>query len=503
MKRWSLTALTLLIGFGAGSIFVGSWLHGQNAQPEQPVPLTSRAASSYRDIVKQVLPAVVSIETHTKNKVAARANPTVPFDDPKVPDEFRRFFEEFRRTPVVPGDPQRHGFGSGFIVDPSGVVVTNYHVVDGADSATVKLEDGRKFTSKTIRTDRRTDLAVIILDVKDAKFPTLEFGDSDAMHIGDSVLAVGAPFGLAGSVTHGIVSAKGRNGLHMNMYEDFLQTDAAINPGNSGGPLVNTDGKVIGINAAIKSHSGGFQGVGLAVASNLAKNVVQSLRSTGTVHRGYLGVQIRELDPDVGTRLGVPKGTGVVVAQLYDNTPASKGGLQSGDIITSIAGKTIKDGKMLQNIIAGLPLNKSVAVDIVRESKQVHLNIAIEEQPSNYGFEAGVPVPPNQSQPSNTVSLDKLGIEVADMTEALANDFGHRKGMQGVVVTRVQENSLAAPSLRRGMVISKIDNRPVTSAATARQALEGADLARGVVLQVVTPQGGVNYVLLRSAGSGT
>ncbi len=396
------------------------------------------------------------------------------------------------------------GFGSGFIVDPSGVVVTNNHVVDNcADSAVVHMADGRKFNSKQIRTDRRTDLAVIILDAKDVRFPTLEFGDSDAMYIGDSVLAVGAPFGLAGSVTHGIISAKGRNGLHMNMYEDFLQTDAAINPGNSGGPLVNTDGKVIGINAAIKSRSGGFQGVGLAVASNLAKNVVQSLRTTGTVQRGYLGVQIRELDPDVGARLGVPKETGVVVAQVYDSTPASKGGLQSGDVITSIAGKTVKDGKMLQSIIAGLPINKAVNVAIVRDTKQQQLNIMIEEQPGTYGLEAGVPAPRVQSSTANSVSLDKLGIEVADMTEAMANDFGYRKGTQGVMVTRVQDNSLGAASLRRGMVVSKIDNHPVTNTATAQKAMETADLARGVVLQVASPQGGVNYVLLRNTGSGS
>jgi len=472
-----------MIGFGAGSIFVSSWLHGQNAEPAQPAPLAARPINSYRDIVKQVLPAVVSIETHAKNKTAVRPNQALPFDDSKVPDEFRRFFDEFRRAPVNPGEPQRLGFGSGFLVDPAGVVVTNYHVVDGADTATVRLEDGRKFTSKTIHVDRRTDLAVIVLDVKDkeARFPFLEFGDSDAMHIGDSVLAVGAPFGLAGSVTHGIVSAKGRNGLHMNMYEDFLQTDAAINPGNSGG----------------------FQGVGLAVASNLAKNVVQSLRTTGTVQRGYLGVQIRELDPDVGARLGVPKETGVVVAQVYDNTPASKGGLQSGDIITSIAGKTIKDGKMLQSIIAGLPLNKEVTTAIVRDGKQMQLNISIEGQPESFGFESGVPAPRTQSSTANAVSLDKLGIEVADLSESMANDFGYRKGVQGVMVTRVQDNSVASASLRRGMVISKIDNQVVTNTATARQAMEKADVARGVVLQVASPQGGVNYVLLRSTGSGS
>ena len=174
------------------------------------------------------------------------------------------------------GAEPRLGFGSGFIVDPKGIVLTNFHVVNGADSVVVQLHDGRKFTSKDIHGDRRTDLAVVKLDTKGASLPFLAFGDSDAMEIGDRVLAVGAPFGLTGTVTQGIISAKGRNGLNMNMYEDFLQTDAAINPGNSGGPLVNLEGQVVGINSAIKSRSGGFQGVGLAIASNLAKNVDQS-----------------------------------------------------------------------------------------------------------------------------------------------------------------------------------------------------------------------------------
>src|SRR5262249_25128520 len=251
MKRLPFVFLSLIAGFTAGSLFVGSWLHGQqDAKGALPRELTS-----YRDVVKRVRPAVVSIETR------ARPRPGVKpfFDDPNLP-------EQFRRPPgAPPADPNRLGFGSGFLADAAGTVVTNCHVVEGAEIAIVHMHDGRTFTSKNIRNDRRTDVTIILLDAKELKFPFLEFGDSDVMEIGDRVLAVGAPFGLAGSVTHGIVSAKGRNGLNMNMYEDFVQTDAAINPGNSGGPLVNLEGKVVGINAAIKSKSGGFQGVGLAV----------------------------------------------------------------------------------------------------------------------------------------------------------------------------------------------------------------------------------------------
>ncbi len=340
MKRYFLAATSIMLGFLAGSILLGPWLHGQPAQP----PVLPRELTSYRDVVKRVLPAVAYVETNAKNRT------------------------------------ERLGFGSGFFIDPAGVLVTNFHVVEGADLATVHLPDGRKIASKNIRSDRRTDLAVILLDFKDAKFAVLEFGDSEAMEIGDRVLAVGAPFGLMGSVTQGIISGKGRSGLQMNMYEDFLQTDAAINPGNSGGPLVNLEGKVIGVSAAIKSKTGGFQGVGLATSSNLAKSVVPALRTTGIVKRGYLGAHIRELDADSAAKSG-----GVVVAEVFNKTPAAKAGLKVGDILTAISGKAIKNGDTLQRLVALAPIDKAVDVDLLRNGQPMRLTVVIEEQPAEYG----------------------------------------------------------------------------------------------------------------------
>ncbi len=476
MKRIIVASLLLLAGFAAGSVFVNSWSHGQ----PQPQPVLPRELTSYRDVVKRVLPAVVSIETHAKNKVGA-ANPQF-FDDPRLP-----------------ADPNRLGFGSGFIADPAGVVVTNYHVVEGAEVAIVLLPDGRKLTSKSIRSDRRTDVALILLEAKDEKFPALEFGDSDAMEIGDRVLAVGAPFGLAGSVTHGIISAKGRNGLHLNMYEDFLQTDAAINPGNSGGPLVNLEGKVVGINAAIKSKSGGFQGVGLAIASNLAKNVVPSLRASGTVQRGYLGLQVRELTPEVAERLGVPKDGGVGIADVYDKTPADKAGLIAGDIITAVAGKPVKDGNALQRIVATLPIKKGVAIDVLRDGKPRQFSAVIEEQPAEYGVSAGVPAPRKGRPIPVGARLDALGIDVTELTADLADDLGYRKDLQGMLITSVQDGGLASLSdLKKGTVISRINSAAVTTSASARQALEAGDLAKGLLLQIATPQGGVSYLVVKN-----
>jgi serine protease Do len=481
MPRWSKVAFLVIAGFIGGSVFVGAWTQGQPVV--QPAP---RELTSYREVVKRVLPAVVSIETYAKSK------PGAPLFDPNLP-------EQFRRPPGAAGDPNRYGFGSGFFVDAAGVVVTNFHVVEGAETAVVQLHDGRKFASKNIRSDRRTDVAVILLDAKDVQFPTLDFGDSDAMEIGDRVLAVGAPFGLAGSVTHGIISAKGRNGLNMNMYEDFVQTDAAINPGNSGGPLVNLEGKVVGVSAAIKTKSGGFQGVGLAVASNLAKNVVPALRTTGTVKRGYLGAQIRELDFYVAERFGLTKDGGVVLAEIYDKTPADKAQMKPGDIVTAVAGKRIKDGSALQRMIASLPFDRAVDVDVLREGKTVRLNVVIEEQPESYGINPTIPAPrQNRPLPKGT-SLDVLGADLIELTDDVAEDRGFRKGTQGVVIVRVHEGGLAdLNNLRFGTVITHIDGTRVASIAAAQQALQGADLQRGILLQIVTTQGGTNYVLLKS-----
>jgi serine protease Do len=496
MKRWSFMLVAVLTGFGAGGFFVSQSSIGQ---VKPPVAIAPQELTSYRAIVKKILPAVVSIESKTKvAAVKGRGKPLrPPIDDARVPEEFRRFFEEFGRIPDLSDVPQV-GFGSGFFIDPSGVILTNYHVVKGADNVLVTLSDGRKFTARNIRGDERTDLAVIILDVKGTTFPWLEMGDSDAAEIGDRVLAVGAPFGLTGSVTQGIVSAKGRSGLNMNFYEDFIQTDAAINPGNSGGPLVTLDGKVIGINAAIKSRSGGFQGVGLAVASNLAKSVAHLLRTEGVVHRGYLGVSIRDLDPDVAARLGAPKDHGVVVGEVYENTPAGKAGLQAGDIVTHIAGKQVRDSRSLQSTVANLPLNKPAPVEILRDGKAMTLQVTVEEQPKEFGTTTARPTRRTPVE-ADAISLDKLGIEIADLSDEMAETLGFRAGAKGVVITKIQSGGVAAEAgLRRGMLITRVDNTKVTSAAGARQHVEKADLGRGVLLQVQSPQGGINFVLLKA-----
>jgi serine protease Do len=381
MRRWLPAFVLLLAGLFVGGVVGRSVLHGQ--QPAvTPVP---KELTSYRDVVKKVLPAVVSIEGKTAAtpvKAKQSSKRIVP-DDQQIPEEFRHFFPDFGDF----GDMQQAphlGFGSGFLVDPKGIVLTNNHVVDGAAEVVVTLQDGRKFTAKDIKTDPMTDLAIVRFDTKNESLPYLALGDSGAMEIGDRVLAVGAPFRMRGTVTAGIVSSKGRN-MGMNAYEDFLQTDAAINPGNSGGPLVNLRGEVVGINSAIKSVSGGWQGIGLAVSTNLAKNVMEQLEKNGTVHRGYLGVHIQSLsNPDLAARLGAPKEGGVLVSEVEAKSPGEKAGLKEGDVITAVNGEKVHDGQELRKEIASLAPGKQVELSVIRDGKAETLKATIEEQPRDF-----------------------------------------------------------------------------------------------------------------------
>jgi serine protease Do len=485
----------------AGSFLVGPVLSGQNTQ----TPVVPKELTSYRDVVKKVLPAVVSIDAKVKPKVkVSRQSPrrgTLP-DDQQVPEEFRKFFEEFSNRGVpfqfqTPDEVPHGGFGSGFIIDAKGVILTNHHVVAGADEVVVQLKDGRKFTSKDIHSDAKTDLAIVRIAVKEP-LPVLELGDSDAMEIGDRVLAIGAPFGLTGTVTAGIVSAKGRNSLNVNMYEDFIQTDAAINPGNSGGPLVNLDGQVIGINSAIKSRSGGWQGIGLAISSNMAKNIMHALLTEGVVHRGFLGVQIQDLRPEVAAQLGYQGQGGVVVGKVVDNSPAAKAGVHDGDIITSLNGKAVKDGHELQRVVAGLPLHKPVNLEVLRDGKNQSLSVTIEEQPTDYGTVARRPLRPAPEREKQSLTLSKLGMEVEDMDSDSAGQLGYKESTKGALITKVEPAGVAAEAgLTRGMVITKVDKETVASAASFKEAIEKSSLAKGILLQVHTPQG-VTYVVLKS-----
>jgi serine protease Do len=489
--RWSSgLMLAVLLGIVAGAGFS----QGIGALAAQTQPQTPKDLVSYRDIVKKVLPAVVSVKVVGRPQLVRGSGRGEAQNDAE--DEMRQFFEQMQRRNRQPV-PSPGQFGSGVIVDPKGVIVTNNHVVAGATEVEVSLSDGRKFLSRAIFTDPKTDLAVVKVETK-GSLPYVSFGDSDAMEIGDRVLAVGAPFGLSGTVTQGIISGKSRH-IGLNMYEDFLQTDAAINPGNSGGPLVSLDGKVIGINAAIKSENGGFMGVGLAIPSKVAKDVVEQLASKGAVRRGYLGVKVGELTPEVAKQLKLNTEHGVVVGEVYADSPAKKAGLQEGDVVLRIDGKEVTDPKVLQQTVTFAPIGKVLAFDIVREGQPQTVKVTIEQQPDTYGLEERAPrVSPRRQPRPDTVSLEKLGIEVADLTPALAEQLGYARSAKGALIVQVEPGSLAqSVGLRRGMLIAQADKKAVTSAEGLKSQVAKASLQEGLLLLVRTPQGGSQYVVIQ------
>jgi serine protease Do len=486
MKRWLVAAFPLLLTGLLGALILSKPGRAPTAAPGSGGVTPARESGSYREVVKKIVPAVVSLEAKSKPKKGGgvRRRNDDNIDQP-------------RSLPDAPDDgddnPQ---FGSGFIIDPKGVVATNFHVVEGADQVEVQLVDGRKFLSTEIKTDPKTDIAIVRFSAR-GHIPFLEFGDSDEMEIGDGVLAVGAPFGLTGSVTHGIVSGKGRS-LKMNLYEDYLQTDAAINPGNSGGPLVNLEGKVIGINAAIKTKTGGFQGVGLAVSSNLAKNVTAQLLKDGSVRRGYLGVQMKELiDREVAERLGVGDRGGVIASAVFPGTPAARAGLQDGDVIVGIDGKPIRDGRALQTVVAGLAPGATAGFRFVRDGKVGDAKVTIEEQPK----ELNVPRVPAPRPPRNIpegIAADRVGISLTDLTAELAEGLGFRDGMKGALIVRVKRDGIGSEaSLQPGVVITKVDHQPVRTALECKELLAKAKLDEGALVQVQTPQSGATFVILR------
>ena len=452
--------LGLLGGFAATQKLIGQ------APAEPPVnvgnPPFPRDWMSFSPVVKRVLPAVVCLEGKGK---AAQAK-----------------FEDL--------DP---GFGSGFIVDPAGIVVTNNHVVRETLVVEVTLQDGRKFTSKDIRRDPKADLAVIKLETKEP-LPFLEFGDSSAMEVGDRVLAVGAPFGLIGSVTSGIVSGKSRNNLNLNLYEDFIQTDAAVNPGNSGGPLINMEGKVIGLTAAIKTRSGGFQGVGLAVSSKLAKAVTEQLVKNGFVRRPFIGVSVVDLDDATAAKLKVKPGSGVVVSEVTKPSPGSKANLGVGDVITSVNGQAIASIREMQKTVLNLPIGQPVDFLVLRKGQLFLTKVTAEEQASDTAIAPGMGV--GAAVPS--INYDALGLTVVDLTQEMATKMGLPKTAQGVVVSNVAGTGLAAQSgVARGMLILQVDKTPVGSAEAFRRAVELASREKGAVLHVLRPSGEIDYVILR------
>ena len=428
--------------------------------------LAAERPNSFANLAERLSPSVVNISTTTiVNRGPGAEMPQFPPGSP-----FEEFFKNF-------GDNNRQrkaqSLGSGFIIDAGGVVVTNYHVIENAEEIRVILADETSFTAKVLGQDKKTDIAVLKIEPGDVKLASVAFGDSDKLRVGDWVVAIGNPFGLGGTVTAGIVSARGRD-IGNGPYDDFIQTDASINRGNSGGPLFDADGKVIGINTAIYSQSGGSVGIGFAISSNLASRVASQLVEFGQTRRGWLGVFIQEVTPDIAESLGLAEASGALVSSVNENSPAANGGVQPGDVILKFDGKVISKMRDLPRIVAETDIGTKVDVDLFRQGSPKTLSITLGEleKAELVGLAGGEKKPSEMSKES----FGSLGFSIQALTPQLAGEMGLDEGKVGVVVTEVVPGSPAADkNLQVGDILRRFGQRPVKGVAELTKDIKDAE----------------------------
>jgi len=458
-KKSSATAavfLAALLSFSAA-------VNGQTARQS-----SLAALPDFTTLSEKLAPVVVNISVTTavspQSPPGSPRRAPAPGQDPFGDDPFGDFWRRFFGDPFGMPEGPRQGLGSGFVMDPKGLVLTNNHVVERAEKITVRFADDREYSAKVLGRDPRTDIAVIQITEGKGNFPVAPLGDSDKLRVGEWVVAMGSPFGLDNTLTVGVVSAKGRR-IGAGPYDNFIQTDASINPGNSGGPLVNLRGEVIGVNTAIFSRSGGNLGIGFAIPIDLVKEILPELIKTGKVTRGWLGVSIQRVTPDIAQSLGLKESRGALVASVMENSPASQAGIRVGDVIVEYNGKPVQSSDQLPILVARTPVGQTVQTVVLRDKQRVPVNIKIAELKEEEVVASG-PAKPG-----------RLGLTVQDLTPQVAESLGIESS-GGVVVTAVQPQSAAAQAgVRRGDVILEVNRKRIASAsefeAAARQLKTG------------------------------
>ena len=463
-----------LAGAGAVLAQAGSTTVGPQSTTEAPAVLQP-AMPSFADVAERVSPAVVNVTVVSEKtpQVVLRNHPNLPEDGP-----MGEFFQRFMEQPGLATPRRVQGAGSGFIIDAEGHVVTNYHVIDGASEVTVTLNDGSKYKARVLGRDDKTDVALLKIDAGHP-LPYVSLGDSAGTRVGDWVLAVGNPFGLGGSVNAGIVSARGRD-INSGPYDDYIQIDAPINRGNSGGPLFDAYGRVIGVNTAIYSPSGGNVGIGFAIPAETVRTVVADLRDDGRVERGWLGVQIQPVTEELAAGLGLPDTSGVLVADVLPDGPAAGTDLKAGDLILSAGGQPIHDYKDLPKLVAATKAGTVMKLDLIRDGKPRSVSVTIGQMPSEETLaEAG-------SQPADDQGQGRLGLYLAPLTPDLRQERGIGADSSGVFVARVEPGSPADQAgIEAGTLISMVSGEPVTSPRQVVEAVrQAAEEKRPVVLRV-------------------
>ncbi len=500
LRKWKMgLGATGLIAVAGIVGFLGSKTEGYFIPHDETPPAAVGAANdlsaAFRYASNKVMPSIVMIRsqpkemTRTSGEMGDQGDPSE-----QLPPEFRRFFGEGMPKMQPRQQPQQaprgEGMGSGVIIDSSGIIMTNNHVVQGGGKITVRLHDGREFPAVEVKTDPKTDIAIVRIECKEP-LKAAKLSDSDAVQIGDWVLAVGAPFGLRETVTAGIISAKSR-GIGINEREDFLQTDAAINPGNSGGPLVNVKGEVVGINTAISSRSGGNEGIGFAVPANVAKWVSAQLINKGTVHRAYLGVGIQPVTSELSKQFGLTAVTGAVITDVKGDSAAAKAGLEAGDVIVEFDKQPVAGPRELQNLVERAATDQKHDVTVMRngEKKQLAVNLQAQAEKQTSALSKG-------GAASDSL-MERYGLEASDLTKDVAKQLG-LEGQQGVVITGVKPGSAAFQAgFREGMLITRVGQMPVKSMEEFLSLVKAAKTNEGLLLLVRTQQGSQFLVLKNS-----
>ena len=464
------------------------------AQTTDDLEQMIRSSKTRAALVQNVQKAVV----HIKVEKIVRGSDGRSFNNPMdlYNDEFfRRFFPELNppKNNQQREQPNREfrqrGMGSGSIIDSEGYILTNHHVVGVADRIIVVMYDGEEKDAKIVGTDPESDIAVI--KIEGNGLPVLPMGDSEKILVGEDVIAVGNPFGLIQTVTYGIVSAKGRSNVGINEYENFIQTDAAINPGNSGGPLVNLRGEIVGVNSAIFSQSGGYQGIGFAVPINMASKIMKDLIDKGSVSRGWLGVGIQDVSQDLAKAFKLKNTKGSLITAVMENTPAQRAGMLKGDVVVRINDKLIQNSNHLRNEIANAGAFTEIDLELIREGKSINIKLKLDERPQNVGR---VKMTPQLTPAVEQVEL--LGMTV----EALTDDNAEKLGVKpenGILISKIESGSPAEKAgLRTGMIIQEVERNAVKNIEIFKKIVNEMDTAKGILL-LVTTNGGSRYIFIQ------